>query len=357
MNNEGIFEGLIDPKLNFLAKRVANAGRLAAYLAVAQAGEPGTGNSTAPKSAIEAIVLSRFRAQPAIKQRRGIEKAKAFMALPAKARARRFGELASIDLKSVKPIDEVALAMPIPAAMRLDAAHIKRLAADPALFMDGFQRPDAKGGFTPQVDFDNLRLRIRKVKCNDETDGFLGSEAGDDEIKLGGIKIDETGDVNKLEAFLVGDSFDDGESIVFNPPKKFASFDLREGGSNWPKTYYVSLVLAEADNGGLPSYLHDLYAYTKTKVEALLAQGGTAALGPELGKIAAAIVMAAFQALLDFFTALWEDDLFPVVTTYANIGSLNHVFSSGGRTSSEKSKWVKAHGGKYTMYWDWQVYE
>jgi hypothetical protein len=184
----------------------------------------------------------------------------------------------------------------------------------------------------------------------------MDSLVRNDEIKLGGIKIDETGDVHELEAFMVGDSFDDGESKVYNPPKKFASFDLREGNS-WPKTYYVSLVLAEVDNGGLPSYLHDLYDYAKSKVDALVAQYGTAALGPELGKVASALAVAAMQALLEFFTSIWEDDLFPVVTPYASIGSLNHVFASGGRTSSEKSKWVKAHGGKYTIYYDWQVYE
>jgi hypothetical protein len=174
MNNEGVFEGLTDPKLNYLAKRVANAGKLAAYRAVARAGDAGT-KAPAPKS-IEGIALSRFKAQPAIKQRRGIEKAKAFMALPAAARIRRFGDVGGVDMKSTKPLDEVVLAMPIPTALRPDAAHFKRVSANPALFIDGFQRPDVIDGFSPQLAYDNLRLRIRKVKCNDETDGFLGSE-------------------------------------------------------------------------------------------------------------------------------------------------------------------------------------
>lgn len=352
----GVFEGLSDPKLDYLAKRVANMGRLATYRMIAKAGDPSKVLAPADKSSIEAIALSRFLAQPAVKQQRAVQKAKAFMALPVASRKRKFGELASIDLQSAKPIHEMARAIPIPAAMRIDAAHVQRLAADPSLFIDGFQQPDAGGGFTPQADFDKLRLRIRKVKCNDETDGAFGSEAGDDEISMGGIKVDETGDVDKLSVFSVGNSFDDGESKTYSPPKKFAAFNLREG-SKWPKTYYVSMVLAERDNGGLPSYMSDLFNYTKDKVSELVEQFGVSALGSELGKIAAAIAVAAFQSLLDFFTEIWEDDIFPVITAYANIKSLNHVFASGTRTSSEKHKWVKAHGGKYTVYFDWQVAE
>ncbi|MCR5881338.1 hypothetical protein LRS03_26280 [Rhizobacter sp. J219] len=352
----GVFEGLSDPKLDYLAKRVANTARLATYRVIAKAGDPSKVVAPADKSSIEAIVLSRFRAQPAVKQQRAVQKAKAFMASPLASRKRKFGELASIDLHSTKSIHEMARTIPIPAGMRLDAAHLKRLAADPSLFIEGFKQPDADGGFTPQADFDNLRLRIRKVKCNDETDGFFGSESGDDEISMGGVKVDETGDVHKLEAFNVGNSFEDGDSKTYNPPKKFASFNLREG-NKWPKTYYVSMVLAERDNGGLPSYLSDLFKYTEDKVSELVEQFGVSALGPELGKIAGAIAVAAFQSLVEFFTEIWEDDIFPVVTAYANIKSLNHVFASGTRTSSEKSKWVKAHGGKYTIYFDWQVYE
>jgi len=352
----GVFEGLSDRKLDYLAKRVANTARLATYRVIAKAGDPSKVVVPADKSSIEAIALSRFLVQPAVKQQRGVQKAKAFMALPLASRKRKYGELASIDLHSAKPIHEMARTIPIPAAMRLDAAHLQRLAADPSLFIEGFKQPDADGGFTPQADFDKLRLRIRKVKCNDETDGFLGSESGDDEISMGGLKIDETGEVGKLDVFNVGNSFDDGESKTYNPPKKFAAFDLREG-NKWPKTYYVSMVLAERDNGGLPSYMSDLFNYTKSKVSELVEQFGVSALGPELGKIAGAIAVAAFQSLLDFFTEIWEDDIFPVVTAYANIKSLNHVFGSGTHTSSQKSKWVAAHGGKYTIYFDWQVAE
>lgn len=356
MSSDGIFEGLADPKLRFIAKRVANTGKLAAYRAIARADDPDSPAKAASKSAIDAVVLARFRSQSVIKQRRGIEKAKAFMALPADKRVRGFGDLAKVDMNSAKSVDKMALDVPIPAAMKLVAADIKRISAKPILFGDEPNEPDNDGGFAPQTDFDNLRLRIRKVKCIDETDGTFGSEAGDDEISLGGIKVDETGDVNKLEAFRVGNSFDDNESVSFSPPRKFASFNLREG-SNWPKSYYVTMVLAEVDNGGLPTYLSDLFAYAKSKVEELVSQQGTAVLGPELGKIVTAIAVAVVQALIDFFTSIWEDDIFPAITAYVNINSLNHIFGTGGRTSFEKRRSVSGHGGTYKLYYDWQVYQ
>lgn len=352
--NEGVFQGIADPKLAYLARRVANAGRLAALHAIARIADPSKVATATGNTEIERIALARFRVQPEQKLRRGMEKAKAFVALPMAARERRFGALAAVDLKAAQPIDVQALAAPVPMGMRIDSAHLKHIAANPQLLFETDDGPD-DGHFAPQVDYDNLKLRIRKVKCNDETDGAFGSEAGSDEISLGGIKVDETGDVHKLEAFRVSNNFDDGDVKVYNPPKKFASFNLREG-SSWPKTYYVSLVLAEVDNGGLPSYLSDLFAYAKAKVTELVDEAGTAALGAEFGNVITAIAVAAMQALIDFFTSIWEDDLFPVVTAHAKIGSLNHLFSSGGRTSSEKHYWVQAHGGKYTMYFDWQVY-
>lgn len=349
----GVFEGLSDPKLDYIAKRVANMARLATYRVIAKVGDPSKVVAPADKSSIEAIVLSRFLAQPAVRQQRGVQKAKAFMALPVASRKRKYGELASIDLNSAKSINEMARTIPIPAAMRIDATHLRRLVADPSLFIEGFKQPEAEGGFTPQADFDNLRLRIRKVKCVDETDPESG---GDDEISMGGVKIDETGDVTTTDAFTVRNDFDDGESKTYDPPKIFAKFNLREGNT-WPKMYYVTMVLAERDNGGLPSYLSDLFKYTKDQVESWVEQFGTAFLGAEFGKIVAAIAVAAFAALLEFFTEIWEDDLFPVITAYASIKSLNHVFASGTRTSSEKYRWRAAHGGKYGVWFDWKVSE
>ena len=39
---------------------------------------------------------------------------------------------------------------------------------------------------------------------------IVGTEAGDDEIYLGGTTVDESGDAEMVDPFLVRDDFDDG---------------------------------------------------------------------------------------------------------------------------------------------------
>src|SRR5204862_520665 len=88
---------------------------------------------------------------------------------------------------------------------------------------------------------DNLEFRILSVKCVDRTsDGFLGTEASD-EIRLGGISIDESGDTHKISDFSVMTFDKDGEKKTYDPKKQFTYFNLNEG-TDYPKTYYVILV-------------------------------------------------------------------------------------------------------------------
>ena len=52
---------------------------------------------------------------------------------------------------------------------------------------------------------------------------------------------------------------------------------------------------------------------------------------------------------------IWEDDIFPPITIATNIQSSHHTFASGTRTSSVKTYWTKAHGGKYWIHLDWHI--
>ena len=99
-----------------------------------------------------------------------------------------------------------------------------------------------------------LELRIHKVRCDDETNGFLGSEAGSDEIDLGGTTVDESGDTHKVSPFRVASFGDDGDQKVFSPPRRFTFFNLTEGTA-FPKGYVATLVLAEIDSGGFNDFL------------------------------------------------------------------------------------------------------
>src|SRR5438552_1224852 len=64
--------------------------------------------------------------------------------------------------------------------------------------------------------------------CVDETNPEW---AGNDEIGLGGVGLDETGEVAKVHEFLIYDDFDDGDEKRYDPPLRFISFSLQEGAN------------------------------------------------------------------------------------------------------------------------------
>ncbi|HVF13870.1 MAG TPA: hypothetical protein VM942_04675, partial [Acidimicrobiales bacterium] len=148
-----------------------------------------------------------------------------------------------IDQTTTKGVDEQAAALPLPAALKVSR---QSLIAD----LGGEGPQPATSSTVPLLN--RLELRIHRVKCVTET-----NEWGDDEIDLGGTIVDETGDTEKIANFRVSSSFDDGEVKTYAPPRTFATFDLTEG-TLFPKSYYVTLVLAEVDFGGISALLDKL---------------------------------------------------------------------------------------------------
>lgn len=180
-----------------------------------------------------------------------------------------------------------------------------------------------------------LEILIKEVICIDETDGFVGTETGADEIKLGGTKVDPCAVVSKIAAEKVKDFEQDGETKTYPPPdyKLFADFSLQDQGA-WPRAFFATFVLGETDMGGLGAFLSELVDRVKVKLAAELA----AALGPEAalvlstvipGVVAAAIAIAlmvvVFAVVIVVFDAIkkwWEDDVFKPQTVMVSIDSL-----------------------------------
>ena len=65
------------------------------------------------------------------------------------------------------------------------------------------------------------------------------------------------GDVKKVPSFKVGD-FDQGNTKRYTPPRRLTLFNVREGAS-FPKRYFVTLALAEEDQGGFPDFVNGLF--------------------------------------------------------------------------------------------------
>lgn len=298
-----------------------------------------------PSSSTEGILAARFKALPALIQDIAATKAKARVLDSAPAvRAARFGDLSSVNLTISRPIDAQVREFVFPSDLKITAAELTALAAAP--------RP------APAPALNKLEFRIHGVKCLDETDGFLGSEAGSDEISLGGNIVDETGDTEAIAPFKVGSFGSDGNEKTFSPPRVFATFDMREG-SQFPKSYFTTLVLAEVDMGGLPDFVNKLLDKVKEKVTSALASAIGAGIGSAgglpgalIGALVGMVVAEAFKLLRN----VWNDDIFAPVTLEASIPSFNHRFSSGGTESTKLVADFAGHGGRYIVRYDWRVF-
>lgn len=318
--------------------------KLAAFKAAANRAKPKTYQLPADASSFEQLLAGRLATRPALAQAAAVQWATRLAADPA-AQTRLFGSLAKVDVRSARPVADLvhsAAPLAVNRAQLEQAAQIR--------FADDLIAPPAPG--TAQVMSatapagKSLKIRIHRVICEDESDGFLGSEWGEDEIGIGGVTVDETGDVHKVSPWTVGTHFEDHDSKTYNPPKTFEAFDLSEGGNHWPKGYAASIYVSELDNGGFPGFISDVYNQVKVYVGALI-NGWIPGLG--------ALVVMVLDVFFGWLVSIWEDDIFPAITIQTDIASPQHVFASGTRTSSIKKYWTKAHGGKYWVWLDWQI--
>jgi hypothetical protein len=186
--------------------------------------------------------------------------------------------------------------------------------------------------------------------------GLFGSEAGSDDIALSGLTVDPAGSTGKIPEFKVG-VFDDGKVKHFSPPRRLALFDLRSG-NGFPKSYVVTVVLAEKDHGGLSKLVNGLQGKVEGKLKAGLAStvGGAvgAAGGPggaAIGAVAGAVVDKAFGEL----AGLVGDEVFPPKTVSVKLSSADHRFQGGATDSPEATLDFKAHGGTYRIICDWRL--
>jgi hypothetical protein len=301
---------------------------------------------------LEEILAGRFKTLPEVTKKAGALKAVASIQVPAAVRQKRFKDLAKVALTKATPVEAQAEAIPLPDDLKLPKDHLKKLTK-----LHG-QILDLPPGLAPQQTTNKLELRIHKVKCVDETNGFLNSEAGDDEIDLGGTTVDENGDTHKISPFRVGSDFDDGEQKVFSPLRRFTFFNLTEGTA-FPKSYFVTLVLAEIDMGGLPEFLDKLLNWVKERVISALSTAlGTAigASGGPVGAIIGAAVGFVVGRVFELFKSVWEDDIFTPFTASVNIPSLAARWPGGATDSPQGTVTFNGHGGSYQLVYDWRMF-
>ncbi|WP_405269140.1 hypothetical protein [Cellulophaga sp. Ld12] len=217
--------------------------------------------------------------------------------------------------------------------------------------------------FQPQAVTDKLALYIRRVKCVDETGSRFAERFGDDEIAMAGTSVDETGDTKKITEFRVGNSFNDGDTKWYNPHKQFHWFNMREGGNTWPKSYYLTFILAEKDNGGLSEFLQKLWDKIGKEVTAAIASAIGAAIGSTLGPLGTAIGAAigyAVAKIVEWFIKLWKDDIFPPKTISCTVPAFGARWTKNGNWGSTTSTYRTAHfyghSGHYYVEYYWKLF-
>ncbi len=211
-----------------------------------------------------------------------------------------------------------------------------------------------------------LNLRIDMVKCVDETDWWFGTEPGEDEIRLGGVKIDHKGVTTQVGQWKVGD-FEDGDVVTYLVPGKlFSSFDLTQPGA-WGRTYTNVVMMAEEDFGGFADMLTTAWQKIMEKVNAEIVeavQEAASSVGiPEA--IAQALAEATAWLVNEFVNSIisiFEDDLFPPVTYEITLPSkwawlYNNPADLGWTNKKLPPVTVTytGHGGKYKVNMHYEV--
>jgi hypothetical protein len=295
----------------------------------------------------ESILARRFSQLPAAKKQVASQRAITSLKAPNLQAQARLG-LVGVDLTAARSIDQLMAVVP---PKKLTKEQLTKLADTRITALGGM--PQAGVGVPGSLK--SLRLEMVRIVCVDETNGFLGWEGGEDEIKLGGAALDETTKVGKVGPFDLGD-FDDGtRKDFFSPPKVLSTFDLTKAKS-FPNAYFVTLVLVEHDHGNFNETVNEIVNKIKkeaTEYLAALIGAQIGASGGVFGMIIGAIVGYVVGKAINAIVSVWEDDPFRPRTIEVIIPSADATFDG---KLTQPSQVIRFTGpGEYAMRYQWAL--
>ncbi len=330
---------ITDPDIAALGRRIAGELILAAQKAAAHVADPAAFPIGADAPA-EHIFLDRLRALPEAKRQRAGANAVNFLRGPAAVRAPRVGDLADVDVTGAQAVHEAVRARPMP-AVRLTADKIRGgfAAGNPAV--KAKRRP-----VQPSDAGEWLELRLLNAVCIDETNGFLGSEAGSDNIDVAVIFMDAIQRTTKTPVHDLGSYGSDGAQMSPPGPRVLGGVDLR-AGFYWPRTLTATVCLSERDNGGFPEWVMKVFEYAKSKATSAVATalGGIIGgiLGAGIGALVGALVGWVIGELIGAIKEWWEDDTFEPANLTIEIPSAD------AQSSGQFQIRYMGHGGEYLL--------
>ncbi|MDT3435994.1 hypothetical protein [Haloarcula sp. 1CSR25-25] len=200
--------------------------------------------------------------------------------------------------------------------------------------------------------FNGVSFMLDKVYCVDET-GWDWS--GSDEISLGGITVDEDGEVGQIGPFSVSNDFDTGEWRNYSPDRRVNYFNVREGGEKWPKVYTAHIVMVERDWGDFPQWLQTLYNKATEKIEEYIETYVSSLTGPVIARWVKAVANWFFDKALTWIRGIWEDDVIDNHTFQLTHAGPQASFG-GSANSSTTIRNYYGGGGKYRTwtYWNFE---
>jgi hypothetical protein len=356
-------------QLRPIAEQLLLETRIAAEKAVAHISAPRTYPlpQRGDEPTLEHVLVQRLKERPASSRKRAEDQIMPSVRADAASRAKRYGELANIDLRSTTPIAVQAARLDTGLTLSTEA-----LLASAGATSDSAARqspPDATAGAAGAVPtFKRLQVLLRTVKCWDETN----PEIGGDRIMLAGIAHEPDGGIVKIAPFVVDDDFDDDEVKDYNPPKVLASFDLAADNTivyknkaipvTWPRTYAFTFMLAEGDNGGFPGFVTDIYKEVQVKTQEKIAKYVKDGLPIDTGRYLETvqdIVNSVLDKVLKWLSDWWEDDEFTPtaqnITLPNRTRDFNNVPMGPKRIRYPDRLVISGHGGVYHVYFAWQL--
>jgi hypothetical protein len=350
---------LADPKLRSIALRVGKTLHLAAEKAVAHHADPDRYPSDRDRDSLERIFLARLRELPAAKQRKVVATVMPSVKAGIVARTSAWGDLSSVDLTSSVPIEEQSRTLPFPPELTFPLSFLKSfptLHGGVVALQNPQTLPQAAAGSPPESPARALEFRIHRLSCIDETGGALEDFCGTDTIFLSGAAIGATGATASLPELRIG-AFDAGCVKEFIPPRPFCTFDLRQG-ADWPKAYFVTLVLSDLEMGNLAGFQKMLVQKSGEEVTSAIFAATGLSLGARGGLMGGIIgAMAAWVAgwIFNQPGSWWNQDVFPPKTISLEIPSRTHAFPGGRQESPLSVARLRGRDGEYAVAFDWRL--
>lgn len=205
----------------------------------------------------------------------------------------------------------------------------------------------------PQRRFTKVHLDMFRIVCVDETNGFLGSEWGSDEISLGAFGLNAAATVTNYGPIALGD-FDDNTRRDFDPMRRLLTMSTTEVAT-FPQLVTATFVLAEIDLGGFPTFLNALVQ--KVRQDAItylsgLIGGAVGSLAGPMGTIVGLVVRLGGRQNHRQIDQVWEDDLFRPCHHHRSIAVPGRVL----RWKSFADRVLSIHGpGHYAIRYQWKL--